>query len=41
MKDFYKKLAATVSGCPIVEDVKVEPKKDKKNFDKDLAASMM
>ena len=39
MKDFYKKLAATVSGCPIPE-----PKKEDeghRDFEKDLAASVM
>ena len=40
MKDFWKMLAATVSGCPIP----VEPKEEDEghcDFDKEIAASVM
>ena len=39
MKDFWKMLATTVSGCPIP----VEPKEEDghRDFDKEIAASVM
>lgn len=41
MKDFWKKLAATVSGCPIVEDKSWIKDEGHRDIDREIAASVM